>query len=151
MMQVPNEPIIEFNSLEEAYRCLDYWKRVLFLEHWIIKIVLLEQGKPLLDEKGAELDGQNHYIVENNCCFIKIAHKEVEERLCKYCAEEILVHELLHLKYNFVGKENCTSIEYAYYEILEHQLMEQISKSLVMAKYNLTLDWFRDFERPDLQ
>ena len=64
------------------------------------------------------------------------------ERVVKYFAEKTLVHELLHLKYNwFVPQKE--SVESVYYDTLEHSLLEQMAKSLIMAKYNIPLSWFK--------
>lgn len=34
------------------------------------------------------------------------------------------------------------SVESVYYDTLEHSLLEQMAKSLIMAKYNIPLNWF---------
>jgi hypothetical protein len=144
------EPTKIFHNLKEAYDCLAYWKKVLFLEHWIISIKLCEDDdEDLIEdgEGGKALFGKNMFVMENNSCLIKIRKYSIEEEdsIVKYSDELTLVHELLHLKYNWTAKRT-DSIEYIYYETLEHQLIEQMAKSLIMAKYNLTFDWFINFK-----
>lgn len=135
-------PIVEFTSLEQAYNCLKEWQERLFLQDWIIKLKLAEPE----DMDLKDVCGENVYQIENKCCVIKILKPEFYgDRIVKYCAEEILIHELLHCKYNWVERD-YNSIEVAYFDILEHSLIEQMAKSLLMTKYNLTLDWFKNFE-----
>lgn len=140
-------PIMEFTSIEQAYKCLQYWQEKLFLQDWTIKLLLVSPEEMNLKE----VCGENIYVVESKCCVIKILKPEYYgDRITKYCAEQILIHELLHCKYNWCER-NYDSIEVVYYDTLEHALLEQMAKSLLMAKYNLEFDWFRNFERSDLQ
>ena len=134
-------PIMEFTSLKQAYDCLNYWQEKLFLQDWTIKIILASPE----DMNLKEVCGENIYQIENKCCVIKILRPEYYgDRITKYCAEAILVHELLHCLYNWVERD-YNSIEVAYYDILEHARLEQMAKSLLMVKYNLSFDWFKNF------
>lgn len=136
-----NNPIMEFKSEEEAYACLKYWQEKLFLSDWIIKIKLCSPDEMDLQD----VCGENNFQIENRCCVIKMMKPEYYgDRIVKYCAEAILIHELLHCKYNWVERD-YNSIEVAYYDTLEHSLIEQMAKSLFMTKYNLSLDWFKNF------
>lgn len=140
----PNStPIMEFETEEQLQACIEAWKKVLFLQDWIIKGKLVDE---LYDDNGNELAGNNNFQVANNCSLIQIvrANEDIKSRIVKYCAEVTLVHELLHCKYNWTAK--CSdSIEYAYYENMEHSLIEQMAKSLIMVKYNLPFEWFCNF------
>lgn len=137
-----SSPIMEFTSSEQMYNCLKEWQERLFLQDWIIKVKLADPE----DMDLKDVCGENSYVIELNCCVIKILKPEhYGDRIVKYCAEQILIHELLHCKYNWVERD-YNSIEVAYYDTLEHSLLEQMAKSLLMAKYNLNLDWFRNFE-----
>lgn len=140
-------PIMEFTSLEQAYKCLKEWQERLFLQDWIIKINLVEPDEMVMKD----VCGENVFQIETKCCVVKILKPEFYgDRIVKYCAEEILIHELLHCKYNWVERD-YNSIEVVYFDTLEHSLLEQMAKSLLMAKYNLSLDWFKNFESPSLQ
>ena len=141
---VPNStPIMEFQTNEQLQACIEEWKKTLFLQDWVIKGILIYE---LYDEKDNELSGNNSFQVDNQCSLIRIvrANEDNKSRIVKYCAEATLVHELLHCKYNWVCK-SADSIEYAYFDVKEHGLIEQMAKSLIMAKYNLPFEWFFNF------
>lgn len=136
-------PIMEFESEEQLQSCIEEWKKVLFLQDWVIQGKLVDE---LFDSDGNELAGGNNFQITNQCSLIQIvrANDDVKSRIVKYCAEATLVHELLHCKYNWTSK--CSdSIEYAYYDNMEHSLIEQMAKSLIMTKYNLPFEWFYNF------
>lgn len=134
-------PIMEFTSIEQAYECLHYWQEKLFLQDWTIKLLLVSPE----EMNTQEVCGENIYVVESNCCVIKILRPEYYgDRITKYCAEQILIHELLHCLYNWCER-NYDSIEVVYYDTLEHARLEQMAKSLLMVKYNLKFDWFKNF------
>lgn len=139
------QPVMVFESQEHLQKCIEEWKRVLFLTDWTIRGFLVEP--PLKDEYGIELEGQNEFDIANKCAGIRIVkpYEDMKDWIVKYCAECILVHELLHCKYNWTYKDDKT-LEYVYYEELEHGLIEQMAKSLIMTKYGLPFEWFRNFE-----
>lgn len=130
-----------FNSKEELNECLKWWQEKLFLTDWIIKARICE---PCDFEDDGNM-GENSFDMVNKCCVIQILDKKYYgDRIMKYCAEKVLIHELLHLKYNWI--ENEGSYEGKYVDVMEHGLLEQMAKSLIMAKYNLTLDYFNNGE-----
>lgn len=134
-------PIMQFDTTEQAYKCLQEWQEKLFLQDWTIKLLLASPEEMNMQE----VCGENNYQIENKCCVIKILKPEYYgDRITKYCAEQILIHELLHCKYNWCER-NYDSIEVVYYDTLEHALIEQMAKSLLMAKYNLKFEWFKNF------
>lgn len=130
--------IIEvFNSKKELNECLKWWQEKLFLTDWIIKAKVCNEE----DFKSKKCAGENYFISVNHCSQIFILEKENYEKenpIMKYCAEKILVHELLHLKFDLNEVNQETN------EI--HVLIEQMAKSLVMAKYDLSLDYFENGE-----
>ena len=130
-------PIEEFETEEQLQECLKWWKEKLFLMDWIIKAKMVSPDEFL--EK--DCCGENEFDIVNRSCIIRILKKEFYgERVMKYCAEKILVHELLHCCYNWLVDNG--SYEGKYLDTMEHSLLEQMSKSLIMAKYNLILDYF---------
>lgn len=130
-----------FNSKEELQECLNWWKEKLFLTDWIIKASVCEP----CDFKNEECCGENEFDMTNKCCVIRILDpKYYGDRIVKYCAEKVLVHELLHCKYNWIY--NSGSYEGKYVDVMEHGLLEQMAKSLIMAKYDLSLDYFDNTE-----
>ncbi len=136
-------PVLEFESEEQLQECLNWWKEQLFLDHWIIKGILVDP--PLFDSNGAQLQGHNSFLIESNSALIEIVrpNEDMKSRVVKYCAEQILVHELLHCKYNWTKAPN--TFEGIYCDVSEHSLLEQMAKTLIMVKYNLPLKWFQNF------
>lgn len=134
--------IIEvFKSKEELNKCLKWWQEKLFLTDWIIKARISEP----CDFIKEECCGENEFDMVNKCCVIRILDpKYYGNRIMKYCSEKVLVHELLHCKYNWLANEG--SYEGKYVDVMEHGLLEQMAKSLVMTKYNLNLDYFENGE-----
>lgn len=130
-----------FKTKEELNECLKWWKEKLFLTDWVIKARVSEPCEFLVNNRC----GENEIDMVNKCCVIRILDpKYYGDRIMIYCAEKILVHELLHCKYNWLANEN--SYEGKYVDVMEHGLLEQMAKSLVMAKYNLNLDYFDNEE-----
>lgn len=132
------EPVIEFQDITEAYKYLHEWQHRLFLDDWIIKIRLVD-AQEMKDNQG-----ESHMVFEQSVALIDLAidDKDTDQYVAKTCVELTLVHELLHLKYSYM--ENG-SYEGKYLEINEHRRLEQLAKSLIMAKYDLTYDWFINF------
>lgn len=131
------KPIEVFETQQKLAECLEWWKDRLFLTDWIIKAKVC----PPEDFIGKEKMGENEFDMVNRCCVIRILdQKYYGDRIMVYCAEKILVHELLHCKYNWIYNDNI--YEGKYVDTVEHGLLEQMAKSLIMAKYNLDLEYF---------
>lgn len=131
-------PTMEFRNEEELNNCLKEWQTRLFLSDWIIKGCLVH------GESIPELAGQSSAQWVNSCGVIKIRRaNEIPDCIEKTPHELTLVHELLHFKYLLI--EDDSTIEGTYYETKEHQLLEQMAKSLIMAKYNIPYAWFKNF------
>lgn len=135
-----NEPIKIFNeeTLEES---LKYWVSKLFLNNWTIKAKLVPLGELSLPDTV----GNNTMVFENKSSLITIGIIPIEDRekyIVKLYDECTLVHELLHCKYNFI--EGTGSFSQVYYDALEHQQLEELAKSLIMVKYNLPFEWFKN-------
>lgn len=129
-------------STEALQELLKEWKTRLFLDDWIIKAMFAEPDDP--DLSG--LCGINKFQVDNKCSIIKLCTESMygEGRIIKYCVELTLVHELLHCKYNWLKPPE--TMEGSYFDVMEHALMEQMAKSLLMAKYNIPFSWFMNLE-----
>lgn len=126
------QPIMKFNK-ELLQKLLSYWKRKLFLDDWIIHARLVPP------EEINGYAGKNIFTFVDKSSSILIADiplKDREEFVSKVCDECTLVHELLHCKYNFLEDEGT------YEDVLEHQKLEQMAKTLIMVKYNLPYSWF---------
>lgn len=133
-MQKPKEI---FKSEEELKQYTKWWQEKLFLTDWIIVSKICTPEEFITDNCA----GENEFDMVNKCCIIRILDSiYYGERIIKYCAEQILVHELLHCKYNWICNEN--SYEGKYVDVMEHGLLEQMSKSLIMVKYGVGLEYF---------
>ena len=135
------EPVIRFESEGQAVACLKEWQERLFLDDWIIKVKLCR----LCDMRDSENAGENEYQAGSKRSLIRIATDyDGEDFIEKICHEKILVHELLHCKYNWVFINAGNYVE-AYFDTADHALLEQMAKSLIMAKYGLAFEWFKNF------
>ena len=134
-----DKPIEEFTSKTMLNAALDVWKKDLFLDDWIIKAKICAPD----EFKEEDVCGENEFDMVNKCAVIRILDKKYYgDRIMKYCAEKILVHELLHCKYNWLSPPN--TMEGLYMDTLEHSLLEQMAKSLIMVKYGLGLEYFME-------
>lgn len=135
------EPVCIIKDKKELIKLLKEWQHRLFLDDWIIKVAIVDKEE--LDE---DLAGHNSFIFTNKSAMIKLAKTEEEDndRIAKCCMEYTLVHELLHCKMNLFSNLN-SDYESAYLEAHEHQLLDEMAKSLIMAKYNIDLNWFKNF------
>ena len=133
-----NMPIDEFRKEEDLTACCAYWQRMLFLDDWIIKATVNAPE----DFINKEVCGENIFDVINKCSRIRILEKKYYgDRIMYYYAEKILVHELLHCKYNVLSSGD--NYESVMLDIHEHALLEEMAKTLIMTKYNLDLGYFK--------
>lgn len=126
-----------FNSKEELKECLKWWQDKLFLTDWIIDVRISEPCDFITEDSTGEAKTD----IVNKCCVIRILDpKYYGNRIIKYCAERVLVHELLHVKFDWFTDEG------KYADKVKHGLLEQMAKSLIMAKYDLSYDYFDNRE-----
>jgi len=134
------EPKMYIENEEEANTLLKEWQERLFLQHWNISFYVA-------DSLSNEDAGQSIVQWVNSCGTITLlSEKTLKEKggfIEKVCHEQILIHELLHFKYMWL---NGSSLESTVYAEKQHQLLEQMAKSLYMAKYDLSYDWFKGQE-----
>ena len=136
------KPIEEFKTKEQLDECLRWWQDRLFLQHWLILAEVVDVVKDSDGEEHDEFAGYNDFVFEAMQSHIQIVSRESYKGFIeKYCAEKTLVHELLHCKYNWLS--NDQSYEGAYVGAVEHGLLEQMAKTLIMAKYNLDMNYFK--------
>lgn len=132
------EPIIEFKTQEELEASLKEWQERLFLTDWIIRIKFDSEI-----EAFAEVSKVTE--VQSAIIYIRPFDEVTSGKNTKYCAEKSLVHELLHLKLDLADFDGNLPIEAVVFLYTQHQKIEQMAKSLIMAKYNLSFDWFKNF------
>lgn len=117
---------------EKAKELLDEWKERLGLQEWAISLAINVPIKDL-DEN----DGNVEYDTSLKVARIKIAVENEDERnWVKYDFEEILIHELLHIKLGLIDLQEVRSYEQKLLTDTIHQLVEDIAQALMMAKYN---------------
>jgi len=132
-----NEPIIEFENIEKAKECLQQWKCRLFLDDWIIRLKFghVKGGVGLIEYEP---------VIKTAIITLEQSSKEEQGNRCsKYSQECILVHELLHIVFDMPRMESIR-LEDVEFHILQHQKTEFMARSLIMAKYGVEKDWFRN-------
>ena len=120
-------------------------KERLFLHDWAISAHLQDEVFED-DERTVKVAGLNKFQVQHMSSVIFISRNPVEDgvdpedAIVTVCHEKTLVHELLHLRMNWLSAPY--NHEGSYYDALEHQKIEQFARSLILAKYQLPVDWF---------
>jgi len=138
-----NKPIEYFQNDKEFQKCAKEWQHKLFLDDWFIKFELIEQ-EIYADDKESKLYGYCQRIWENHEAVIRISHVKGTNGIVTKGIEELtLIHELLHCKlFPLEVDEEHASYEASSLELQNHIHIEQLSKSLLMAKYNLDYNYF---------
>ena len=134
-------PKMIFKNLAEMKACMEEWQHILFLDNWYIEARLVDD---LRDQGGEECWGLNIHEQVGRVATIsvrKFRAGEDDQAPKKYCAEQILVHELLHCYYNWLQKDYKDHAA-AFYDVKDHQQLELMAESFILAKYNLKRDFF---------
>lgn len=114
----------ESNLLEE-------WQERLGLHDWAITLKINCRQDEM--ELG-EVAGETEWAESIKSASIKIISEKVYgERIVPYDFENILVHELLHLKFALIDQK-ITSYESDVAYQVRHQLIDDLARALVMAK-----------------
>lgn len=133
-----------FKDQEQLEECLREWQHRLFLDGWLI---LAHVEDKIMNPNGEEVidtAGYNTFVFESSQANIQLLSDESYKEnntLFKHCMEKDLVHELLHCKYDWMGCQGGT-YEGVYLDATEHQKLEEMAKSLIMAKYGVGYDYF---------
>lgn len=115
----------------EVEKLLEEWQERLGLQDWNI---ILRYNCKKEDMELEDVNGESSWTTSRKVGVIRILNlKLCEDDIEEFDFEEILVHELLHLKFSLLeyGKDN-----YANKVALEvrHQLIDDLARALVMAK-----------------
>lgn len=116
----------------------------LFLDGWLILAHVKDKIMNPNGEEVIDAAGYNTFIFESSQANIQLLSDESYKEnntLFKHCMEKDLVHELLHCKYDWMGCQGGT-YEGVYLDATEHQKLEEMAKSLIMAKYGVGYDYF---------
>ena len=144
------KPISVFKNEEQFLACAKDWQHKLFLDNWNIEFRLTNDCIKVVDnESGIEniLWGFNAYTFENSNAVITVFNGktiESDDDTSKNMAELTLVHELLHIKLEYISDEDVIGDLPKIHQSLLHQGVESMAKSLIMTKYNLDYDYFKD-------
>lgn len=139
-----DKPIDVFENQEQLEKVLREWQHRLFLDGWLILAYITDE---IVDPDGVEVTdaaGYNSFVFESSISNIQLlSDKTYKEKnmLFKHCQEKDLVHELLHCKYDWLGNQGGT-YEVVYLDATEHQKLEEMAKSLIMAKYGVDYNYF---------
>lgn len=107
-------------------KLLKYWQNRLDLNDWIIEV---EDDCFKSDLKTKDACGECEWDAVNKCAIIRIiSEKEYGNRQFPYIKEEILLHELLHIKFALLWQNN-TDLQ----NDLLHQIIEDLAKSLYLT------------------
>lgn len=139
-----DKPIDVFENQEQLEKVLREWQHRLFLDGWLILAYITDE---IVDPDGVEVTdaaGYNSLVFELSISNIQLLSDETykeKNMLFKHCQEKDLVHELLHCKYDWLGNQGGT-YEGVYLDATEHQKLEEMAKSLIMAKYGVDYNYF---------
>lgn len=132
------EPVIQFKSQKELEECAMYWINKLLLDRHFIVVIFV----PKEEISGSQ--GETKNTPDQEIALVRIADTVDfgDSEYVKICQELTLVHELLHIKYSLLTFPTNYEGQIAEYE--EHKNLEQMAKSLLMVKYDISYDWFRN-------
>ena len=136
------KPVEIFKSDQEFQIMAKDYQHKLFLDNWFIIFKLVDS--PIYQD-DLQLWGCCSYSFENSSAVITVYNGKDSidaEYQSKNIAELTLLHELLHLKLEYmtdaenVGNMSPLAIS------LTHQGLETMAKTIIMFKYNVPYDYF---------
>lgn len=136
-------PVDVIESPEQLEKLLREWQHILFLDGWSIIACITDTIIDVNGDEVGDASGLNTLTFESSQASIQLLSERSfqENQYCfKHCMEKDLVHELLHCKY--VWMENKSTYEGTYLEAKEHQILEEMAKSLIMTKYGVDYNYF---------
>lgn len=133
------EPIKKFASKKQFLDYAKWWQNKLLLNNWIIKFELIEKN---IDKDGVPVDGYCQFSVENCEAKIVISNVKTADGVATFSAELTIIHELLHLKREYLQEGYAAGGEETLSDVYIHQCQELMAKSLLMTKYNIDYKWF---------
>ena len=142
------QPKMVFKNLAEMEKCMNEWQHTLFLDHWYLEPRLVDN---LRDQDGEECWGLNVHEQVGRVATIsvrKFRPGEDDQAPKKYCAEQILVHELLHCYYGWLQRDGG-AYDSVVCSVKEHQQLELMAEAFILAKYNLKRDFFYNKTKKD--
>lgn len=130
-------PTCHFKNESEFKMAAEKWKHILQLDNWCIYAELARLPELMPDTFGT--CDVNHAA--------RTAHIVIKaspiSMFPRWCEELTLVHELMHCIV-IVPEEDSETIEGALYTMQQERLVETMAKSLLMARYNVDMNWFQE-------
>ena len=137
-----------------ANELLEEWRERLGLMDWCIVLrINVKQD----DFEGEEpVAGQTNWQNTSKTAVIKVLDEKLYgDRIIACDFERILVHELLHIKFNILQQDPFNH-ETTVFDEFQHQLIEDIAQALIMAKRgktkrtdNLRVERVKDYSEED--
>lgn len=138
------KPIEIFKSEEQFKDCCKYWQHILFLDNWFIRFEMVDEP---INLDGDILYGVCEFNYLNKEAVIRIFNGRFDADdsriVCKECAELTVIHELLHLREEYISEIDigCSDTR-TFHEYMFHQGIETMAKTLLMTRYSLGYDYF---------
>ena len=131
------EPKLYFDNEHELLDVVHEWQERLGLSDWYIAARICKREDMNLEDCAGESEVQ----FLHKCALVSILRKEdlPNDLLIKQPMEETVIHELLHCRFISFDEH---SREDAVFEIMQHQLLNDMARALFITKYNLSPDWF---------
>lgn len=115
-----------------ANELLNEWQERLGLTDWCIVLRINVTQDDF--ESDSPTAGETNWGNVNKDAVVKIIDEKLYgDRTIKYDFERILVHELLHIKFNILQTDPF-NYETTVFDEFQHQLIEDLAQALVMAK-----------------
>ena len=136
------KPIEIFKNDEQFQECCKWWQNKLFLNDWFITFKMIEDYI-VDDSSGQILSGVCEYEFNNKEATITISNtnKSCDGVYLKNIVEHTIIHELLHLKNEYISDVENPE-EKSFHNYISHQSLEEMAKTLLMVKYNIERDCF---------
>lgn len=116
----------------KAQELLEEWQTRLGLQDWTITLRYNCDSSDMVLEN---VSGETSWNTSIKDASIRILSEKAfgNDRILNFDFEQILVHELLHLKFGLLDIEN-NSYESHVMETIRHQLIDDLARAMVMAK-----------------
>lgn len=128
-------PICKFADSKHARELMTEWKERLALHQWAIKLDLCDPHEFIMSNVAGECEWE---LIGKSAVIRILKPEHYGKRIMKYCAERILVHELLHCKLALFESDDTI------YDRTMHMILEDMARALICAKYNISPEWFQD-------
>lgn len=141
-MILAKKPIETFKSDEEFQKIARDYQHKLYLDDWNIEFKLTDT---ILYQDDMELWGMCAYNFENSYATIYVFNGKLKQSgdcQSKNCAELTLLHELLHIRLEYITDEDTVGKVPPLEMALKHRAIESMAKSILMFKYDVSYEYF---------